>query len=37
MSGAGELIIEGVVPTLNPDHEEGVLEDLNISPMCTLA
>ena len=28
MSGAGELIIEGVVTTLNPDHEEGVLLSL---------
>ncbi len=37
MSGAGELIIEGVVTTLNPDHEEGVLEDVNISPMGPLA
>lgn len=37
MSSHEELILEGIVTTLNPGHEEGVREDVNISPMGPLA
>ena len=37
MSHREELILEGIVTTLNPGHEEGVREDVNISPMGPLA
>lgn len=33
MTDAGERIIEGIVTTLGPAHEEGSHEDVNISPM----
>lgn len=36
MSSREELILEGIVTTLNPGHEEGVSEDVNISPMGPL-
>ena len=36
MSSREELILEGIVTTLNPGHEEGVREDVNISPMGPL-
>ncbi len=36
MSSREELILEGVVTTLNPAHEEGLREDVNISPMGPL-
>ena len=36
MSPREELILEGIVTTLNPGHEEGVSEDVNISPMGPL-
>ena len=36
MSERKELILEGVVTTLNPGHEEGSSEDVNISPMGPL-
>jgi len=36
MTGNEGLIIEGVVTTLGPEHEEGVKEDVNISPMGPL-
>ncbi len=37
MTGGEGLIIEGVVTTLGPRHEEGRNEDVNISPMGPLA
>jgi len=37
MTSGEELIIEGVVTTLGPRHEEGRNEDVNISPMGPLA
>ena len=33
MSSREELILEGVVSTLNPGHEDDVSVDVNISPM----
>ena len=36
MSDREELILEGIVTTLNPGHEEGISEDINISPMGPL-
>ena len=36
MTGGEELIIEGIVTTLGPRHEEGRNEDVNISPMGPL-
>ncbi len=36
MSSREELILEGIVTTLNPGHEEGASEDVNISPMGPL-
>ena len=37
MTDGEELIIEGVVTTLGPRHEDGRNEDVNISPMGPLA